>query len=380
MSEQTALADAYERLYSASARMLWAQEYPAWRQEDSQWPAARREAWQALEQVLLEADASLGAPGQGEVSDPSRHLISRRAPGAVDRPLPFHEAVQDWRQRLAADPGFLVERMTPSPDFYMEPGACVVVPRARHFLMTGIFHELFFRVAPGRPGISLGPEAAELSAVAHEAADALRAPLGLTVPTPIPGAAPWITPVPHRFTDLPGLETRLEALRRAAWPAAETVPTVEEKKASADFSLRISVCKAAADVRELLAGRPAPAWREQYEQIDPARHGVVGLDADASGPRPTSFAEEAAAWRRAFAKGPSPWTPEEYQRQFYPDRGEKDVALSATRALVFAELLDEFAARHYPGRQSGLIHYSAYEFGQFVREEFGREMRDHVGF
>ncbi|MFI9305693.1 hypothetical protein [Streptomyces triculaminicus] len=380
MSEQTTLADAYERVYSIAARMLWAQGHPAWREEGSEWPESRRAAWRSLEQVLLDSEVSSRTPRAGELSDPSRHLISRRAPGSTDRPLSFDEAVQDWRRRLDSDPGYLVERDEPYPDYYMAPGACVVLPPARHLALIGIFHELFHRIAPGRPGIVLGPDAADLSAVSHEAADALRAPLGLTVPTPHPVTAPWVDPSPHRVSDVPDLTAKFEALRRAAWLAAEALPSPEEVIETVDFSVSLSAARAAADLLQLLAGHPAPAWREEYEEIDPSRHGVVGLDSDDSGTHPTPFAKEAASWRSLFAKSPDPWTPTTYQRQFQPDRGEDDVVLSATRALVLAELLDEFAARHVPGRQSGLIHYSAYEFGQFAVWEIGRELRSHAGF
>ncbi|MEV4437877.1 hypothetical protein AB0K09_02490 [Streptomyces sp. NPDC049577] len=380
MSEHTTLPDDYERLYSAAARMLWAQRHPSWREEGSEWPEDRRLAWQALERVLLASDASLGEPRPGELSDPSRHLISRRAPGDSDRPLSFAEAVEDWRRRLAADPGYLVEREEPYPDYYMKPGACVVVPHSRHLALIAIFHELFHRVAPGRPGIVLGQDAADLSAVSHEAADALRAALGSAVPTPHPATAPWVEPTPHRVADVPDLVQKFEELRRAAWPAAETVPSPEEVIETADFSIELSAARAASDVLQMLAGRPAPAWREEYEEIDPSRHRVVGLVSGEAGPRPTSFGEEANSWRSLFAEGSAPWSPQDYQRQFHPDRGEDDVVLSATRALVFAELLDEYAARHVPGRRSGLIHYGAYEFGQFVLWEFGRELRAHVGF
>ncbi|MFI9205616.1 hypothetical protein [Streptomyces sp. NPDC053048] len=378
MSETTNPADAYERLYSIAARMLWAQEHPAWREDDSEWPADRRVAWQALERVLLDAEAALGVPASDEASDPGRHLLSRRAPG--DRPLSFDEAVQDWRQRLAADPGFLEERREPFPDFYMKPGACVVVPSGRHLAMVDVFPELFHRLAPGRPGAGLGPDAAELSAVIHEAADALRAPLGVAIPTPHPGTAPWVSPVSRRVADLPDLPARLEALRQAAWRAAEAVPSPEELRATVDLSVTMPVAKAAADLTQVLMGQQVPSWREEYEQIDPARHGLVGLVSGPSGPRPVAFQEEAAEWRKLFGQGPLPWTPQEYQRQFYPDQGEDDVALSATRALVFAEILDEYAARLHPGAGTGLIHYSAYEFGQFITWEIGRELRDHAGF
>ncbi|MBZ4321537.1 hypothetical protein [Streptomyces huiliensis] len=381
MTEQMTLTDAYEQVYSAAARMLWAQQGPDWRDEhESEWPTARRKAWQHLEQALRDAEKALGSPHPGETSDPARHLISRRGPG--NRPLAFDEAVLDWKQRLDADPGFLVERQEPYPDYYMEPGACVIIPSSTYFATIGIFPELFHRLAPGRPAVTIGSGATDLCVVAHEAADALRAPLGIATPTPHPGKAPWIASVSRPVSDLPDLPERFETLRRAAWSAAEAMPSPEELKGTLDFTVELSAAQAAADIQRMLAGHPAPAWREEYEQIDPTRHSVVGL---VSGPeedaKPVSFEKCATDWRGLNAKGSLPWTPEEYQRQYYPDRGEtQNVVISATRALVFAEILDEYAARLTPGRSTGLIHYSAYEIGQFLLWRIGRELSDHVGF
>ncbi|MER5780311.1 hypothetical protein ABT104_01090 [Streptomyces mobaraensis] len=383
MTEQLNMADAYEQVYSAAARMLWAQQGPSWRQEDDPewtWPAARRAAWQALEQVLLDAEAALGASEPGEASDPGRHLISRRGPG--DRPLTFDEAVQDWKRRLDEDPGFLVERREPYPDYYMEPGSCVIIPSSPYLAMIGIFPELFYRLAPGRPAVTIGSGAADLCAVAHEAADALRAPLGIATPTPHPGNASWIASVSRPVSDLPDLPERFEALRRAAWNAAEAMPSPDELKGTLDFSVQMEAAVAGADIRMMLAGQAAPAWREEYQQIDPARHGVVGLVSGPAGEAvPVPFEKDAADWRGLNAKGTLPWTPEDYQRQYYPDRdGTQNVVISATRAMVFAEILDEFAARLTPGRNAGLIHYNAYELGQFLTWGIGRELRAHAGF
>ncbi|TVL90522.1 hypothetical protein [Streptomyces sp. SAJ15] len=298
MSEQNELASDYERLYSAAARMMWAQRTRSWHDADSRWPAERRTAWRTLEQVLLDAEAALGAPRPGEGSDPARHLISRRASGDADRPLPFDEAVQDWKQRLDADPGFLVERWEPYPDYYMEPGSCVIVPSSPYFAMIGIFPELFHRLAPGRPAVTIGSGASDLCVVAHEAADALRAPLGIATPTPQPGNAPWIAPVSRPVSDLPDLPERFEALRRAAWYAAEAMPSPEELKGTLNFTVQLRAAVAATDIQLMLTGQVAPAWREEYEQIDPARHGVVGL---VSGPGdeavPVPFEKDAAKWR-----------------------------------------------------------------------------------
>ncbi|MGW7002830.1 hypothetical protein ACWGCW_08375 [Streptomyces sp. NPDC054933] len=373
------LAERYEQVYSAAARMLWVQENPNWRREV--WPEQRRAAWAELEAVLRDADEHL--PMVGPLSDPTRHLLSRRSagPDSQDRPISFDEAVSDWKARLEADPGFLEARQEPFPDYYMEPGACVVVHPHRHLVMVGIFLDLFHRLAPGRPSCTIGAEAAELSQLVHEAADALRAPLTGQTATPHPGEARWISPTSQRVSAVPGLAERYERLCQAAWRAAETVPSKEELKAARDYSVKRDVADTAVLLKQLLTGQAVQVWREQREQVDPAHHLLPGLVSDDKGrERPLSFLEECTDWREAIAETPAPSTPTEYQRQFYPDRGETDIALSATRALVFAEILDEFAARVYPGRVSGMIEFSAYEFVQFIKWGIGRELRAHSGF
>lgn len=99
----------------------------------------------------------------GELSDPARHVIARRAPGGADRPLTFDEALRDWEERLAADPGYLVERKEGGfTDLFMGPGLCVVIPHARQLKTLSILRELYRRLAPGRPAVVIGSEAAEL--------------------------------------------------------------------------------------------------------------------------------------------------------------------------------------------------------------------------
>jgi hypothetical protein len=376
---QDNLAEQYERVYALAARMLWAQQNPAWRQEG--WPAQRRAAWSELEALLRDADEHL--PSGGTLSDPTRHLLSRRSagPDGQDRPVSFDEAVRDWKARLEADPGFLEARQEPFPDYYMEPGACVVVHPHRHLITIGIFPELFHRLAPGRPACTIGPDAADLSRLAHEAADALRAPLTGQTATPHPGEARWISATSQPVSEVPDLSERYERLCQAAWRAAEAVPSREELRAARDFTVQRDVAETAVALKQLLTGQEVPLWREQREQIDPAHHYLSGLVSDGrGGAQPASFVDEAERWRETLAETPVPWTPTEYQRQFYPDRGEQDIALSATRALICAEILDEFAARVHPGRGSGVIKFSAYEFVQFVKWGIGRELRAHSGF
>lgn len=375
MTDLQAEAAAYEQLYSAVAHMLWVQENPDWRPEleDDQfgWPPERCAPWRALEAIMLSGDTE--APQPGEPSDPARHLISRRAPGGEDRPLSFQEGLADWITRLNADPGYL-------DDYRLQPGACIVMPSARHWVYVFALRELAYRMAPGRPPVTIVADAARLSALAHEAADALRAPLGTSASAPhSPSAAPWLSPSSRRVSDVPDLRVRLEELRGAAWRAAEVIPSLAELKASPDFSLRAETAVAASDVRALLGGHSAPVWRDDPEGIDPSRHLVWGGSVTDGNDQPKPFTEEAAYWARTFADKPAPWTPAEYQRPPDRDRGETDVVLSATRAVVLAEMLDELAARLRPGLHTGVIDYRAYDLTYFIDSRFRRELGAHVG-
>ncbi|MEV5988653.1 hypothetical protein AB0L85_27205 [Streptomyces sp. NPDC052051] len=369
-------AAAYEQLYTAAARMLWSQENPTWRRKEQHprfgWPPERCAAWQALENCLLAADAE--QPKAGEPSDPARHLITRRAPGGEDRPLGFQEALDEWITRLDADQGYLVDEQ-------LQPGACVMTSAIRHWLTAFALRELAFRMAPGRPPVTIGPGAAKLSAMAHEAANALRTPLDITAPTPhTPGTEPWITSTPRPVSDLPDLSARLEELRAVAWRAAEAVPTTDELKATVDFTVMMEASVAASDVLTLLQGRPAPAWREFLDGIDPAHHLAWGAYTDnEQRRRPESLRAEADKWAEALADDPTPWTLTKYQDPPARHMGAEVVVLSSTRAAVFAELLDELAARLRPGMHTGRIHYSAYDLCHFIDHRFRRELGEHIG-
>ncbi|WP_051926872.1 hypothetical protein [Streptomyces durhamensis] len=372
--DQTGLDFAYEQLYSAAARMLWSQESPTWRRKDQHprfgWSPERCAAWQTLEDCLLAGETE--EPRIGEPSDPARHLVTRRAPGGEDRPLSFQEAREDWMTRLNADPGYLVDEQ-------LQPGACVMTTGSRHLETIFALKELARRLAPGRPPVTIGPEAGRLSALAHEAADALRAPLSAAAPSPYtPGSEPWIAPASRPVSAVPDLPARLEKLRTAAWRAAEAIPTPDELKAHSDFSVMMEASIATSDVLALLQGRPAPEWREHLEGIDPAHHLAWGEVTVAGQRRPKSFDHEADAWRRVFAEGPTPWALTEYRDPPKRHLGAQEVVLSATRALVFAEMLDELAARLRPGTHTGLIHYSAYDLSYFINS-FQRELGVHVG-
>lgn len=353
---------AYERLYSVVGRMLWAEGYPAWRKgmEDDEvgWPPERSAPWRVLE-ALLTVSGGAEAPRAGEPSDPARHLITRRAPGGEDRPFGFQEALEDWTTRIKNGPSYMDDRM-------MRPGCWVIIPSAWCWFCEFAVSELAGRLAPGRPPVTIGSEAARLSTLAQEAVAALRTPLDIPAPT---SHAPWIARAP-RVSDIPDLRVRLRELRAAAWRAVEVIPSPEELKADNDFSLTMDTAVAASDVRAILTGRPAPAWRDDPEEIDPSRHLVSRPFAADRSKRPTSFAEETDRWGTRLAESPAPWTPTEHQLPPDPDRGDTDRDLSVTRAGILAEILDELAARLRPGIHSGVIHYSAYDLARFLDRPF----------
>jgi hypothetical protein len=377
MTDQHAtVRDAYEQLYSAAARMLWSQEHPTWRREKQHprfgWSAERCAAWQALEDCLL-----AGSPEEshvaGEPSDPARHLITRRAPGTADRPLSFEEARQDWMARLNADPIF-------EGDGVLEPGTCVMTTSSLHWRTVFGLKELACRLAPGRPPVSMGPEAARLGALAHQAADAYRAPLGLPAPSSyVPGTEPWIASSSRPVSDLPDLTARLESLRTAAWRAAEAVPNPDELTANDDFSMRIEACVAASDVLALIRGQSAPVWRDAHEGVDPARHMTWGTATVEGEQLPEPLDDEAAFWAEAVSAGPAPWAPTKPQPATEGHLASKEVLLSATRATVFAEMLDELSARLRPGLHVGRIHYTSYDLVHFIDHGFRRELGLHIG-
>lgn len=80
MSCQTKLADAYDAVYSAASRMMWVQQDRVWRLDSlgGGWPEELRQTWRELEAALSVSEHGL-EPRAGEPSDPTSHLISRRA-------------------------------------------------------------------------------------------------------------------------------------------------------------------------------------------------------------------------------------------------------------------------------------------------------------
>ncbi|MGW0363259.1 hypothetical protein [Streptomyces sp. NPDC002990] len=382
MSGQMKLADAYDAVYSAASRMMWVQENRLWRLDSlgGGWPEERRQAWRELEAALCVSEQGL-APRAGEPSDPTRHLVSRRAAGPVDRPVTFAEAVAEWKARMAEDPGPYEPRMEPYPDDYLVPGRAVVVPENHMLALTGPLRDLAYRLAPGRPPVTIAGDTAELSRMVHEAADGLREALGVNVPTRHPADAVTVARVFHRPSDVDDLQLRYEALTRAAWHASENMPTLKDIRESGDFSVHPDASNAARDLQDLLAGRSDVFWREDHELIDPRVHKVSGVGWPEGRPVPKLIAAEANSFGLSVAAGLKPSAPRAGQRRFYREKGELEkVAISAVRAEILAEILDEYAARVHPGAESGTMHFSAYDLTEFITSGIGRELRETVGF
>jgi hypothetical protein len=180
-------------------------------------------------------------------------------------------------------------------------------------------------------------------------------------------------------SDLPDLASRLESLRTTAWRAAEATPTPDELTANSDYSVMLEASIAASDVLALLQGRTAPVWRDAHEGVDPARHMTWGTTAGEEGRRPESLDEEAEFWAEAVSAGPAPWAPTKPQQATEGHLASKEVLLSATRATVFAEMLDELSARLRPGLHIGRIHYTSYDLVHFIDHGFRRELGLHIG-
>lgn len=381
MSGQMQLADAYDIVYSAAARMMWMQKSRVWRLESpgGGWPEERREAWRELEAALTVSEGP--APQAGEPSDPVRHLISRRAAGPVDRPITFAEAVAEWTARMVEDPGPYEPRTEPYPDDYLVPGQAVVVPESHMVVLTGPLDDLVHRLAPGRPPVTITGDTAELSRLLHDAADELREAIGAAVPTPQPVGTVSVARVSHRPSDVDDLQARYEAMSRAAWRASENIPTVEEMRESMDFAVNPEVAKAAQVLQSLLAGRSGEFWRERHELIDPRVHSVSGVDWPEGRPVAEPVAAEADSFARSVTLGRKPRSPLPGERRIFREKGNPDhVVISAVRAGILAEILDEYSARVHPGAQSGWMHFSAYDLTDFISEGIGRELRETYGF
>ncbi|MFF5938675.1 hypothetical protein [Streptomyces sp. NPDC012508] len=321
------------------------------------------------------------APQEGEPSDPARHLISRRAAGPVDRPITFAEAVAEWEARMAADPGPWETRSEPFLDDYLVPGRAVVVPEGHMMTLTFPFGDMVNRLAPGRPALKIAGDTAELSRLVHVAADDLRAAMGASAPTPHPVGSVNVARVSHRPSDVDDLRPRYDALFRAASRASENMPTLAYMRQTGDASVKPTTTKAAQDVQNLLAGRARVFWRERHELIDPSVHSTAGVQWPEGQPVPRPIGDTAESFARREELGQKPRAPHPGERRIFREKGDPDhVAISAVRAGILAELLDEYAARIHPGAESGIMHLSAFDLTEFISEGIGRELAETYGF
>ncbi|RCV54851.1 hypothetical protein DEF23_04980 [Marinitenerispora sediminis] len=318
-----------------------------------------------LESVL--ADDPTYPPQAGGLSDPARHVISRRHP-TEDRPLTFSEAAADWEARFKADPG--TEFIDVDGFSRLAPFASVILPGSLYKDMGWIQYELDARVAPGRPACVIGDDAADLSLVLHEVADALRSPETGGEPTPHPGTAPWIARESVKVSDRPDLAEHYEHLRRAARRAAELIPSHAELRAARDFSVSRDILPTAATLVRLADDDNREVAWEKAPGADPGRHLVWG-----DSPELTELKDEAATWREHLRSDGLPRTPVAPEPQPQWDGANPLLVMSKTRSLLYAEVLDELAARLYPGRSSGMIHYDGYWLTRALQSGVGYELR-----
>ncbi|MFE7843138.1 hypothetical protein ACFU53_45900 [Streptomyces sp. NPDC057474] len=282
---------------------------------------------------------------------------------------------------MVEDPGPYEPRLKPYPDDFMVPGRAVVIPEGHMMVLTGPFRDLAYRLAPGRPAVTIAGNTAQLSRLLHDAADELRAAVGATVPTPHPVDTVDVARVSHRPSDVDDLQARYETLSRAAWRASENLPSLKDMRESGDFSVNPETSIAADDLQNLLAGRSGLFWRETHDLIDSRVHKVSGVDWPEGQPVPQLIADEADAFKRSVELGRKPRAPHANEHRIFREKGNPDhVAISAVRAGILAEILDEYAARIRPGSQSGIMHFSAYDLTDFISEGIGRELRATYGF
>jgi hypothetical protein len=115
--------------------------------------------------------------------------------------------------------------------------------------------------------------------------------------------------------------------------------------------------------------------------IDPRVHSVAGVDWPEGRPVAEPVAAEADSFARSVALGRKPRPPQPGERRIFREKGNPDhVVISAVRAGILAEILDEYSARVHPGAQSGWMHFSAYDLTDFISEGIGRELRETYGF
>ncbi|MFI1967449.1 hypothetical protein ACH429_25595 [Streptomyces pathocidini] len=349
------VATQFENLYSAAARMLWLQDYPSWRVDNS-WPTELRLSWQNLENIL----ASIGSADSTESTeiDPSRYFISLRAQ-IGGQPISHRGIVRLWQSRIYNGSGFLVGRDTPIPNNYITPGEAVLIPEGWHLAAMAALNELQSRLAPGRPGATIDQSSEDLSNLLHNSANLIRTAAG--APS-MEGHEMSDTISQQMFSlqDIPDWEARYDELRKVAGKAISAIPS--------DY-LQPDVLSAAADVSKVLGGRQESVWTERADGLNPAVHMVSTTHFTGANRVPISFSKAYEEWGTYLTQGKSPTGFSEYEPTLEWDPENPAVIVSKDRALMIAEAMGETSARLRPGITTSMIHFDGFLVGRFMQEE-----------
>ncbi|MDA2812512.1 hypothetical protein O4J56_17850 [Nocardiopsis sp. RSe5-2] len=296
--------------------------------------------------------------------DPAHHLISRRTPEGG--PITLAQAADDWHRRLAKNAGITTAPRQNGYDGIAPDGAVVLSTSWVSQVHGALFKEMDARLAPGRPDVTIGPQAQQLADLLHELAARLRAPLNGQNPAPVRTAAVPVPPSPEPAEGT-GFEADLEQLGPRARAAAQSLPSRAQLRAERDFSVAGPAVEAAQRLLAVLDGENSPAWQEPTEGADPAHHLV------SEGVSTATMAWEAQSLRGVIDRLPSPRPPhpdevlEDFETPAEPAGTTRLILMPPATALVTAELLDEYAARVTPGQHIGPLLFDSYPLCAFLR-------------
>ncbi|WP_152513404.1 hypothetical protein [Nocardiopsis baichengensis] len=361
MGDSQEQADHYRRVYTAAAQMMWLQHGTyIWRADP--WTEERRAAWTALEEEL--ARIGLTAVADLDGFNPAHHLISRRT--SDGRPITLAQATDDWHRRVARDAGIATAPRNNGYDGIAPDGAVVLSASWLAQVHDAVFDEMDARLAPGRPSVTIGPQAQQLADLLHDLAARLRAPLSGQDPTPARTAA---LPASSTGPELGGTgsEADFERLDSRARAAAQSLPSRARLKADRDFSVAGPAVDAAQRLLAVLDGEDSPAWQEPTEEADPAHHLVK------KGVSAATLNWEAQSLREVLDRLPSPRlprpdeAPEDFETPAEPAGTTRLILMPPATALVTAEVLDEYAARVTPDQHIGPLLFDAYPLCAFLR-------------
>lgn len=360
MGDSQEQTDHYRRVHTAAAQMMWMQHGTyTWRARS--WPEDRRAAWTALEEELARIGQRTVARLDG--FDPAHHLISRRTPEG--RPIALAQAADDWHRRLANGGGTTTAPWHDGYDGIGPEGAVVLSASWLSQVHGALFKEMDSRLAPGRPSVTIGPQARELADLLHELAARLRAPLTAQDGAPARTAS---VPAPSTGPELGGAgsEAGLERLAPRARAAAQSMPSRTRLRAERDFSLTVPAVEAAQRLLAVLDGDDRPAWQEPTDGADPARHLV------SEGVSTMTMAWEAQSLREVLDRLPAPRPPhsdevlEGFETPAEPAGSTRLILMPPAMALVTSEVLDEYA-RVTPGQHTGPLLFDTYPLCVFLR-------------